>query len=36
MQAVAKDKQTAWSEDMERMDQGIYTEGFFNLTEDNI
>ena len=23
-------------EDMERMEQGIYTEGFFNLTEDNI
>ena len=22
-------------EDMERMEQGIYTEGFFNLTEDN-
>lgn len=23
-------------EDMERMEQGIYTEGFFNLTEDNL
>ena len=23
-------------EDMERMEQGIYTEGFFNLTDDNI
>ncbi|MDR2409501.1 MAG: DUF5712 family protein, partial [Bacteroidales bacterium] len=23
-------------EDLERMEQGIYTEGFFNLTEDNI
>lgn len=23
-------------EDMERMEQGFYTEGFFNLTEDNI
>lgn len=23
-------------EDMERMQQGIYTEGFFNLTDDNI
>lgn len=23
-------------EDMKRMDQGIYTEGFFNLTEDNL
>lgn len=23
-------------EDMERMEQGIYTEGFFNLSEDNI
>jgi len=23
-------------EDMERMQQGIYTEGFFNLTEDNL
>ncbi|WP_165043378.1 DUF5712 family protein [Dysgonomonas sp. ZJ709] len=23
-------------EDMERMEQGIYTDGFFNLTEDNI
>lgn len=23
-------------EDMERMEQGIYTEGFFNLTEDNV
>lgn len=23
-------------EDMQRMEQGIYTEGFFNLTEDNI
>ena len=24
------------NEDMERMEQGIYTEGFFNLTDDNI
>ena len=23
-------------EDLERMEKGIYTEGFFNLTEDNI
>lgn len=23
-------------EDMERMEQGIYTEDFFNLTDDNI
>ena len=23
-------------EDMERMEQGIYTEGFFNLTDDNV
>lgn len=23
-------------EDMERMEQGVYTEGFFNLTDDNI
>ncbi len=23
-------------EDMQRMEQGIYTEGFFNLTDDNI
>ena len=23
-------------EDLERMDKGIYTEGFFNLTDDNI
>ena len=23
-------------EDMERMEQGIYTEGFFNMTEDNL
>ncbi|MFT3739580.1 MAG: DUF5712 family protein [Breznakibacter sp.] len=23
-------------EDLERMEQGIYTEGFFNLTEDNV
>lgn len=23
-------------EDLERMEQGIYTEGFFNLTDDNI
>ena len=23
-------------EDMERMQQGIYTDGFFNLTEENI
>ncbi len=23
-------------EDMERMERGIYTEGFFNLTDDNI
>ena len=23
-------------EDLERMVKGIYTEGFFNLTEDNI
>ena len=23
-------------EDMERMQQGIYTDGFFNLTDDNI
>ena len=23
-------------EDLERMEKGIYTEGFFNLTEDNL
>ena len=23
-------------EDLERMEKGIYTEGFFNLTDDNI
>lgn len=23
-------------EDMKRMEQGIYTEGFFNLADDNI
>mgnify|MGYP001007312078 CR=1 FL=1 len=23
-------------EDLQRMEQGIYTEGFFNLTDDNV